>query len=203
MKDSKPKARPNRAAGFTMTELAVVVGIIALMAAVALPSIAGFLRNYSIEKAAKEIASEMQTARYKAISRNANLGVLFVVVDAQTYRWVIEDDVDPQTAPNWTTSQTLPTLLAQPAQVGPRKVLPADIQFVATGATDPAFRYNRFGGWCQPNVDPECAAVTGFSGTKYVLNNVSGATIKLTQPTTGLSRTIRVGTGGRVIIQPN
>jgi hypothetical protein len=186
-----------------MTELAIVVGIIALMGAVALPSVAAFLRNYAIESTAKEIASEIQTARYKAISRNVNIGVLFVVLDAQSYRYVIEDDLDLQTAPNWTSPQTLPTLLGRPDQLGPRKLLPTGVQFDTTGATDPAFRYNRFGGWCQPNVDPECPDVTGFTGTEYVKNDVSGAEIRLIQPETGLSRTISVGTGGRVIVEPN
>lgn len=203
MSERRTYPRADRAAGFTLTELLVVVGIIALMGAVAVPSLLAFIRNYSIESSAKEMASEMQTARYKAISRNVNLGVLLVVLDSQTYRYVVEDDLDPQTAPNWTSSQTLPTLLARPEQLGPVKRLPADIRFVATGATDPAFRYNRYGAWCQPNVDPDCAPVSGFTGTNYVTNNVSGATIQMVQDLTGLSRTLRVGTGGRVIIERN
>lgn len=208
MRERRSDARASRAAGFTMTELAVVVGIIALMGAVALPSLLGFIRNYSIESTAKEMASEIQTARYKAISRNVNLGVLLVILDDQSYRYVIEDDLDLQTPPNWTTAPPVNDLIddsnaAYADQRGPVKHLPADLRFDDTGATDPAFRYNRYGAWCQPGVDPECAGVTGFTGTDYVANDVAGATIRLVQDRTGLSRTIRVGTGGRVVIESN
>jgi len=195
--------RRRAAAGFTMTELIVVVGIIAVMGAVAMPSLLAFIRNYAIESAAKELASEIQTARYKAISRNVNIGVLLVVLDNQSYRWVIEDDVDPQTAPNWTAPEPIANLLGRPDQLGVRKQLPTGLQFVAAGATDVGFRYNRYGGWCQPALDAECPAIDGGALTDYVENTVGGASILISQPSTGLVRRVRVGTGGRVIIEPS
>jgi prepilin-type N-terminal cleavage/methylation domain-containing protein len=194
-------------AGFTLTELLVVVGLIAVMAAVGLPNMLAYIRNYTIEGAAKEVASELQTARFKAISRNVNLGVLLHIRDNGSYQWVIEDDVTPQSpavADNWAThaAKSLQVLLdTYPDQSGPIKRLPTGVEFVGTGATDAALRYNRFGGWCEPDPGTECPEVdAGFTGTKYVLNDAQGATIELLQPTTGLRRVIRVGAGGRVQI---
>jgi Tfp pilus assembly protein FimT len=190
-----------------MTELAVVVGIIAVMAAVGLPNLYSYIQNYSIQTAATDVASEIQSARYKAISRNVNLGVLFHVQDARSFMWVMEDDATPQSPDpndNWAahgTKTQISSLLTYDDQHGVTQFLPTGVEFDATGASDPAFRFNRFGGWCEPGVDLECPAVTGFSGTNYVLNDASGATVRLVQPSTGLSRTIRIATGGRVVIE--
>lgn len=206
MRRERRQSRAEGAAGFTMTELAVVVGIIALMAAVGLPNLFAYIRTYTIEGAAKDVASEMQAARYKAISRNANLGVIFHVSDDQTFQWVMEDDMTPQSpnaADNWAAHgvKTIAQLLAYDDQHGPRKRLPNGVRFDAAGATDPAFRYNRFGAWCAPG-DPECP-VFPAAGTDYVTNDVNGASVRIVQDGTGLARLVTVGTGGRVVIQPD
>lgn len=205
MRETQARTGLNRSAGFTMTELAVVVGIIAVLAAVGMPSMLAYLRNYAIEGAAKDIASEIQTARYKAISRNVNLGVVFHVPDAQGYQWILEDDATPQSLndfDNWFAHgvKTVAQLLTYDDQHGPRKQLPTGVQFDPTAGTDPSFRYNRFGGWCTPG-DPECPTF-GAAGTNYVTNAPTGASVRIVQPATGLARTIRVGSGGRVVIEP-
>jgi prepilin-type N-terminal cleavage/methylation domain-containing protein len=208
MSKSRVRTRSEHASGFTLIELIVVVGLIAIMAAVGLPNMLAYLRNYAIEGAAKDVASEIQAARYKAISRNVNLGVLLHLPNVDSYQWIMEDDANPQSPDpndNWANhgDKTLPQLLGYDDQHGPLRRLPTGVQFDPTGATDPALRYNRFGGWCQPASDLECPSVAGFSGTAYVQNQAAGASIRLVQPSTGLRRTIRVGSGGRVIIEPN
>ena len=57
--------------GFTIVEILVVVAIIAIMAAVALPSIATYVRNYRIRGATQEVASEIQTARQNVRPRRS------------------------------------------------------------------------------------------------------------------------------------
>lgn len=108
--ESPVPGRPER--GFSLVEMLIVVLIVAVMAAVALPNIGQYIRNYRIKGAATQVAGEMQTARAKAIMTNANAGVSFVAVDADSYRFVQEDllvDVaagsvpdGTQFSPSWT-----------------------------------------------------------------------------------------------------
>ena len=81
--------------GFSLVELIVVLAIIAIMAAVLLPMLASYLRLYRIRGAMQQVASDISTARMRAISKNANLGVIFAVVGPDTYQIVVEDDMNP------------------------------------------------------------------------------------------------------------
>ena len=103
--------------GFTLLEMLVVVAIVAIMAAVSLPSIGTYIRNYKIKGASQEVAGEVTSARSKAIMSNTNAGVSFVAVDADSYRWVHED-------------------LAAGEQLGLLKDLPIGIRFVASGTAN-------------------------------------------------------------------
>src|SRR4030095_11930092 len=78
-------------AGFSLVELIAVVAIIAIISAVAIPTIARYIKNYRIRGAIQQGSSEINAARTKAIMKNVNLGVVFLVVSPTTYRWVIED----------------------------------------------------------------------------------------------------------------
>ena len=64
--DLPAKRHPEK--GFSLLELLIVVAIIVIMAAVALPNIGNFIRNYRIRGAAQSVASTLQSARGKAIA---------------------------------------------------------------------------------------------------------------------------------------
>ena len=89
-----------------------------IMAAVALPNISQYFRTYTIRGGSQAFAGEMQSARSKGIMSNTNAGVSFVVVDRDSYRWVMED---------------LPTLAEQ---LGPLHDLPTGVEFEPTTAAN-------------------------------------------------------------------
>ena len=69
--------RTKSTAGFTLIEILVVVAIMAIMTAVALPAISRYFRNYKMRNAVQAVGGEVTTARNKAIMKNTNLGVVF------------------------------------------------------------------------------------------------------------------------------
>lgn len=206
---SQPRTPDHRSGGFSLIELLIVVGVIAIMAAVSLPAISNYLRHYKVKGAAQQVAGEIQAARAKAINKNVNLGVVFVTVNPTTYRWIVEDDQNPTDADGLrTTRAPLSSLIAIPAQLGVEQVLPAGLQFSqtcpntpTTGDWDQGLRFSRLGGTCNPTgVTVECPDLD--TGQDFVHNDdAGGAAICVQQPGTGLIRWIKVRPGGRVVVE--
>jgi type II secretion system protein H len=207
MKDPSVK---EQARGFTLVELLVVVAIIAIMAAISLPSIVGYVRQYKIKGAQQEVAKELQAARGKAIGKNVNFGVVFLTVDDTSYRWIIEDDQDPTDGMSTTRfpwvdlmdEQAHPELAAQR---GPVLRLPIGVVFSQacadlTGPWVNGVRFGRLGSWCELGTDANCPAVPVGSG--FVQSVGANATVCLSQPDTGLTRIVTIAKGGRVTAMP-
>jgi prepilin-type N-terminal cleavage/methylation domain-containing protein len=194
MRTSRLPTLSRRDAGFSLIELLIVVIIILIMAAVGLPGILRFMRNHKVRGAAQQVASQIQTARARAIMRNVNTGVVFRIIDRDTYRFAVEDA--PFTAESEAPLQDLPT----------------GVQFINTGATGADMRFDRLGRWCAPGTN--CPAVAAGSAptctpldrcddapVNYIANNGAGALITVRDLTTGVGYQIGVTPGGRVQVK--
>jgi prepilin-type N-terminal cleavage/methylation domain-containing protein len=205
----KDPSSGRHARGFTLVELLVVVGIIAIMAAVSLPFIVGYVKQYKIKGAQQEVAKELQAARGKAIGKNVNFGVVFLPLNATEYRWIVEDDQDASNGVS-TTRFAWNDLLndsdpALAAQRGPKLALPFGVVFsqACPGLAGPwvkGVRFGRLGSWCEQGDPVTCPDVT--VGGDFVQSVGAVATICLEQPDTGLTRIVTIAKGGRVTAQP-
>jgi prepilin-type N-terminal cleavage/methylation domain-containing protein len=195
-----------RERGFSVIELLIVVAIVLVMAAVAFPNIGKYIRNYKIKGAAQMVAGELHAARSRAIMSNANLGVSFVIVDQDSFRFV-QEDIEA----------------ASPERLSSLKNLPSGIVFVPTTLNDPGptLRFLRLGGFCNPAASssttcrpavPEGERMTSSEIREIDTGTVNGSyigalptgtmEIRIRETTTGLERTIQIAPGGRVLPQP-
>ncbi len=92
--------------GITLIELIVVMVIIAIGAALMTPNISGWLPNYRIRSATRDVASIMRVAQLKAVSNNTQYQVVF---DTGNGSYVLQYR---DTGNNWVaegSTMTLPT----------------------------------------------------------------------------------------------
>jgi prepilin-type N-terminal cleavage/methylation domain-containing protein len=93
--------------GITLIELVVVMAIIAIGAALTTPNISGWLPNYRLRSATRDVVSIMRVAQIKAVSNNIWYRVTF---DTANNKYFLENSQDLGTT--WTKEgedQTLPT----------------------------------------------------------------------------------------------
>ncbi len=210
----------SRSAGFSLVELLVVAGIIVVIAAVAMPQIARYIRNYKIRAAAQQVADQIQTARSKAIMKNVQLGVIWMptsVATAQvpTSSWVIEDDMQPNVGTGWyhVADENLTAILADRAQSPGGIPLPDGVRFDSPancpgGGTANAWgiRFNSFGAACQVSATSTTACPTPGTPPSYtapglIYFNGGTALVCVVDTRTSLRRQVIVTSGGRVLIQ--
>jgi type II secretory pathway pseudopilin PulG len=62
--------------GFSIIELSVILMIIAVVAAIAVPQVIAYMRKYRLGVAARNVATTLQRARYLATSNNTRAGII-------------------------------------------------------------------------------------------------------------------------------
>ncbi len=70
--------RSQRASGFTILELMVAIGIAMVVLGIAVPSLLTWMPTLRLSSAARQVATDLQVARMKAISQNIKFRVNFV-----------------------------------------------------------------------------------------------------------------------------
>ena len=183
--------------GFSLVESLIVVILIVVLSAIALPSLLGQLRNQKVRGAAQEVASAVQTARAKAIMKNVNSSVVFGVIDQDTYSFLIEDAPGGGPPPS-----PAPTPVAE--QLGPLSHLPAGVAFVNTGNTT-GVRFDRMGRRLPPAPVPAIPCTTAQTqlcddnpGLPYVSDTTTGTRIAVRDFHTEVEWWVDVTPGGRV-----
>jgi len=71
--------------GFTIIELMTVIGILSILAAIAIPGFIGWRSNAQLGSAARNVYSTFQKAKMESVRRNENCGVEFRANDFVIY----------------------------------------------------------------------------------------------------------------------
>jgi len=93
--------------GFTLVEALVVIGLIALVAALAAPNIVKWRRAARLRGAAENLKGDLELARLKAIQESGTVSVIF---SADRYQVFLDNDKDwsPDTADSMLRERSLP-----------------------------------------------------------------------------------------------
>jgi type IV fimbrial biogenesis protein FimT len=78
-------------AGFTLVEITVTIGVMAVLLAVSLPNLLAILNELRLSDGARQLASELQLARMKAISQHTKYRISFGSYPATTYSFEKHD----------------------------------------------------------------------------------------------------------------
>jgi len=167
-KDGAVIAHPRR--GFTTLELLVVISILLIMAAIALPNLSGWARNQRLKGVARDLISHFQFARLEAIKRSTTIALAFNpgVGEVGNYTVFVDDGAGGGTAGNLIQDNAAEATLR-------RAIMPLGVTLTSTFTGDRA-GYNARG-----------FPVLGFGGTVTLSTDSRSYQVEMKQTSGGLS----------------
>ena len=70
-----------RDSGFTLTELMVVIAVLAILSAIAVPAFSTWMPQYRLKQAARDLYSNMQQMKMTAVKNNTSTNLVFSTSD--------------------------------------------------------------------------------------------------------------------------
>jgi type IV fimbrial biogenesis protein FimT len=106
-------------AGFSMIEVMIVITLIAILTAVAMPAITQMRQNIEYRRAARDIASMLRDARNRTITTNLQYGVAFPT----NKKYVLQrgDRAYNTLSTNWTDMNSV-SVVSQVTLTGPARI---------------------------------------------------------------------------------
>jgi len=93
--------------GFTLIELMVALGIVALLLVLGMPSFTTFMRNSEIRSTAESIINGLRTAKAQAASLNTQVTFQFPTAGSADWTmWYLKEDGTRQTIQSFSKSET-------------------------------------------------------------------------------------------------
>ncbi|NIQ39105.1 MAG: prepilin-type N-terminal cleavage/methylation domain-containing protein [Proteobacteria bacterium] len=89
----------SRQRGITLTELVVTIAIVAVLAVLLVPNLGSWIRHYRIKAAVREIVSNMELAKIRALKNNLEYRVVF---EAATRTFYLERGNRSSSSWKWT-----------------------------------------------------------------------------------------------------
>ncbi len=207
--------QPRKSLGFSMVELAVVLGLVGIIVAISIPSAMSYVRNYQMMSAAQNVATQVQRARSQVVRRNSHRGLIlnfdYPAADQYQYTSMDEDPVNggwdgsvypgnpgafnSNVSRNYGIAPSPPANVNSPAADIPSPhglvmELPNGVQFIGGTYSSLLFRF-----------DGSVEAVHSVNvGSQVITENGLNWEIRIRQPDTGLTRTITISKNGRVAV---
>lgn len=175
-------ARLGSVQGFTLTEMMVVVGIIALLSAIAVPNYLDWNRKYQLREAVGNLYGNLQLARMSAMNQNTTVTVTVTqAASTSPVSVTFRDAAGATVLPDMTFASGLSLTNASGASVSSPQVA----QFISSGRpADPSTTPSASNNLC---IATSGAYTTCSSATSQVLNfkNTSNVNYRIVITTTG------------------